>query len=341
VFTDQIMQAKSYFLVADAGWEENKKETWPSADLEETITLKNSDSGIALFHDEEIIDAVGWGVDPLYVKGQPVEGVQSGEVLLRINTTGDNAGDFISSQPFAAQSHDNETTLQMQLAVYDPRFSLNASITQDDSEKEGVQFLPLPGQQRELFVYADPAIQTKAFFENQEVMFQEGMATLLIDYALPPKEYSISIEATKDNYTASQKLSFEILPLLAFSIDAQTIDLGNITPGKRVTSWGDHSSLTPNQPTVQNIGNVVLDIGLSGTDLISDAGVINISQVRYSFDNEFSSETSGSLFYTKEIIDLNLDSEDSLPLSIQVDVPETAKSGVYRGSVFVTAVLGQ
>jgi len=93
------------FLIADVGWSTKRDDSeWKNADLEDTMTLGNSDSGIALKNSKgDIVDAVGWG-DPEGIKeglfeGVPASPVSPGKSLLRTQDTDDNSEDFIESSP--------------------------------------------------------------------------------------------------------------------------------------------------------------------------------------------------------------------------------------------------
>jgi len=93
------------FLIADSGWSTKRDDAeWKEADLEDTMTLGNSDSGIALKDASSgFIDAVGWGdseeiEDDLW-EGVPASMVSQGKSLLRVDDTNDNSEDFIESEP--------------------------------------------------------------------------------------------------------------------------------------------------------------------------------------------------------------------------------------------------
>jgi hypothetical protein len=93
------------FLIADSGWSTKRDNAeWRDADLEDTMTLGNSDSGIALKDESEnIMDAVGWGdsegIEDGLFEGVPVSFVAPGKALLRIDNSDDNSEDFIESEP--------------------------------------------------------------------------------------------------------------------------------------------------------------------------------------------------------------------------------------------------
>lgn len=101
----EFIEPEKTFLVADSGWSTKRDDAeWRDADLEDTMTLGNSDSGIALKDSNgSFIDAVGWGdseeiEDDLW-EGVPASMVSQGKSLLRVDDTNDNSEDFIESEP--------------------------------------------------------------------------------------------------------------------------------------------------------------------------------------------------------------------------------------------------
>ncbi|MCF7860780.1 lamin tail domain-containing protein [Candidatus Woesearchaeota archaeon] len=111
VFGDShIIMNGSYFLIGDGGWSIHKDNiSWPDADLEETIALYDTDSGIALYdQDGSLVDAVGWGdndsIESGKFLGDPVDNPSEGEMIIRsfnegYMNTGNNSNDFIISLP--------------------------------------------------------------------------------------------------------------------------------------------------------------------------------------------------------------------------------------------------
>lgn len=113
---------EEYFLIADTGFSLKKdNSSWPDANYEETITLSNTNAGIALIDiNNKTIDAVGWGetseINTGLYEGTPVEHVLEGLSLQRkFNTTfqdtNNNINDFISKKPSLKQATILEKTI--------------------------------------------------------------------------------------------------------------------------------------------------------------------------------------------------------------------------------------
>ena len=103
-----VIPAYGHFLVADGGWSTGKDDiTWPPADIEDEMSLTNSNHGIALRNAADtVIDAFGWGSPGT---GEPYEGTPasnpagSGYGFERYSSqdTDDNSADFFENPPGA------------------------------------------------------------------------------------------------------------------------------------------------------------------------------------------------------------------------------------------------
>ena len=165
-----IIQAYSYYLIADSGWSGSRDNlSWPEADHEEAITMTNTDSGIAIVDlTDAIIDAVGWGdsagIESGLYEGTPAESISPGYSLKRVlEDTDNNSLDFAASLPEfhnsqyqadenESEQEENATMLTLQLNITSSAPVINEiSISPDDNpDQEYTQILPLPGQVKEL-----------------------------------------------------------------------------------------------------------------------------------------------------------------------------------------------
>lgn len=339
-----ILQTKQYYLLADNGWNLSKQETWREADLEETINLYNTDSGIALLDNNfNLIDAVGWGnvTNPNLYETAPANQVNSGKVLKRINETNNNLADFIEAEAdFSENIISNEIVLEVEIVS---PLNFEIDILSDDSELDGIQIMPNPGEDRRIFVRAnttDEDLTLSASFQNQTKQMEfinEGYETFFdLSFSMAPGNYNVVI-----NSLGFEKLKqFEYFGLTALEIDTNRVAFDNVVPGNEVYVYGDKDMNTANNVTIQNIGNVLLDVSVSGTDLISGENRIHVSGVMFSFDNNFDYVLSDVLDYNGVFIDLGLSPALTNELGFKLNVPINATGGKYLGKVSVVGVGG-
>lgn len=173
-----------FYLIADTNWNTLRDNlSWPQADHEESITLKNTDSGVILKHSNgTILDTVGWGASPQgFYEGLPHEGVFLGYSLERLPglvqpllgnyvDTNNNSADFVERIPepqsrlspteiyivqtepqnnnFALQ---NITTIAEVVNIQPEVVSIR--IVEDfDQYLPGTQILPRPGEYRSIIL---------------------------------------------------------------------------------------------------------------------------------------------------------------------------------------------
>ncbi|MBS3148453.1 lamin tail domain-containing protein [Candidatus Woesearchaeota archaeon] len=80
-----IVQPSGSYLIADTGWSQKKDNAdWRLADHEETLTLGNSDSFVALLNGEVVVDRVMWGAPDEVMDGVEGPNVKPGMSLLRV-----------------------------------------------------------------------------------------------------------------------------------------------------------------------------------------------------------------------------------------------------------------
>ncbi len=222
-----FIESYGYFLIADEGWNESKdNETWKNAELEEKMTLKNTNGAVAIKDNEgNIIDAVGWGdeeeIPTELFEGTPATKVKAGESLLRIEDTNDNSKDFVATKPYFF------TTGELIINADIGGFSENSNIevlADDDSNAEGIQIFPNKGSNRKIKVKTNsPGI---LLFGNQIynlTQADDGYETIIeIPFSLQPGIYTIK--------TNNEETNIEILPIKGLSINQRKLDL-IVTPG--------------------------------------------------------------------------------------------------------------
>ncbi len=366
-----VLRSGGYYLVADAGWSTNKDiVSWPDADYEEALTLANTDAGVALSKGSSIIDAVGWGAaagigSGLY-EGNPHAGAESGESLTRLKDgsgyvdTGNNANDFAAAAPlFHNSSYGNgynsgEISV---IAVVEGSFPVINSINiliDDDSFTPGSQINPEPKKNRSIEIEAVVSHSNGygyigsvvAHIGNSSVTMAAAQtnetsslytAKLNMSYYAPAGSYAVTVTATDaSGFSANSSATFEYTELLAMEIDTASLKFAAM-PGTVSEIGGDYDEGTANA-TVINIGNSVMDVQLSGTNLSSGGSVMGANRIQYTFNGDYESSLAGSLSNEKQTKQVGIAAASRMPLSFRLDVPTATSPGNYTGTITLIAV---
>lgn len=369
-----IIKAYGYYLIADSGWSSNKDNiSWPEADYEEALSLSNSNAGVALIKEDAIIDAVGWGsstdIDEGLFEGTPADGVKAGSSLERESDTDNNAEDFVertnpepknslSDTEIPNNEGKNSTTLLLKVIVEASDLSIDSvNITDDDALTEGFQVIPNPGTKREVVVGV--VITNDRGADNSEVFAQIKDSTVTLtktttltqnsavfegvfdmDYYDKPDLYIVNVTATDSTGSVTySEAYFDYLALSAIEIDSSIIDFNSTSADSVIEVIGDTDTATNEKATIRNIGNTEIDIGISGTDLISSTEVIPVTNIEFTFNNnDFDSALSGILSYEPQYFDLDLGVKEPNELSFRLTVPQNTRPGSYSGTTVITAI---
>jgi hypothetical protein len=300
------------FLIADKGWNSSKDNPeWKNPDLEETITLANSDSGTAIKDASgAVIDAVGWGVAANIkaglFEGTPAAQVKEGNALVRAKHAGNNADDFIEGEPvfFSGEivtiivnvSNESVTNLTTPLP-------LGAALNDDDSAEPGVQLKPVAGGTRTLHLeaYYNGTWVKAGWFGKSVELVKNGSkwsGELQMEYWYAPGMQQVALTADR----GSASIPVTILELKAAKLETKTVSL-KASPGR--TAEGVIS--------VRNEGNVAVDVSWAGDDLV--------------FGN--SSISSENLV----IVSRTIQPKETGSIDIILNVPENTPQGEYRSIV--------
>lgn len=364
-----MLLPKSYYLIADSGWATLKDNvSWPDANHEEAITLANLDAGVALMNRSFVIDAVGWGnsagISLGLFEGTPANLTAQGKSLRRkfdieYTDANNNIDDFYSSTPlFSSPQIRQDSNMLTVYAVVEGAVPVidTLFIADEDPTIGGIQIMPSPKSAKQFLITAqvtdtDESDIDKVYAELNSITYYLNKTTINSTTALyygylempfysVPGNYTVSITALDySNLMAIKNLTFEYLSLVGIEMDSNSI-IFNALPGKVSELVGDADFSTANL-TMRNIGNTVIDVKISGTDLSNGASIINASSIKYTFmAKDYSSALSGTLSYSPELKDLNLNpGENSLKgLSFRLNVPTTAAPGNYTGSISITSV---
>lgn len=338
-----ILQPKEYFLVADVNWQTLKdNQTFPNANYEEAITLTNTNAGIALIKNNEIIDAVGWG-DPLQIdqglyQGTPATHVSAGNSLKRISTTNNNANDFIETYPFLTEKQQQSNQIVLTAKVCSTTNILEINTIDEDLMTQGIQILPIPKQQKIIPITTNiegsPEQVTAALLNNNQIITSTSLTNnnntyqgnLALNFYDQPGNYTVRVQA--DTKLSEIQLNYQTLT--ALELDTNSLGL-ELIPGKISDLTGDLDMKT-NQTTIRNIGNTNLNLGIQATNLRSATSEISIANSTFSFDNQ-----KLNLSNDLKLVELDFaPSNSSLkPLSLSIFAPEGTKEDTYTSTISI------
>ncbi len=368
-----VIRSGSYYLVADVGWGASKDvASWPEADYEEALTLANTDAGVALSNGTSIIDAVGWGNEAnigagLY-EGTPHSGAGSGEGLARVKNgssyadTGNNIADFEATIPVFHNSSYGSSRNSGEIAVVAvvegsfPEINSFKILTDDDSSSGGSQINPEPKRNKAVEVSAvvshgngngyvnGVTMQIgSSIFDmtvNQTINSTSSLyaAEFNMSYHAAAGNYTVSVKATdKSGFSANSSSSFEYTSLIAMELDTPSLQFAAM-PGTASEIIGDYDEATAANTTISNIGNTILDIQLSGTNLSSGSSVIGVSNIIYTFNGDYNNSLAGTLSHAKQTRQVAIGAASKQPLSFRLNVPTATTPGNYTGTITLVAV---
>jgi len=340
--------------------------------------MSNSDAGVALVAlNGTTVDAIGWGdaagIDPGLFEGVPAVDVSAGNSLVRVDLAGDsddNSIDFVETSPdpqnssSSASGADSNSSSSIELGVdvenNPPVIDSFVVLDDEDSIAAGVQVSPVPEGVKTVMLSADvtdidgtePSVSAVVTGPNSiDVLMMSKTsdlsntssrfnATLDMEFHKSAGEYTINITASDGSGNSSAEDTFEYLSMTAISIDASSLRFEGAKLGGTSTINGDFALSTSDTPTIRNIGNTYIDVGLYGTDFVDGTNVIGAENLKYSFDNDFASVLSGTLSKAMQIQNLGLsNSADSvISLGFQLFVPPSTQNGNYTANITVVAV---
>ena len=344
------MFPNSYYLIADTNWNTSKDDpSWPEADLESTMTMKNSDSGVALMNNGTIIDAVGWGSPtiPTLYEDTPTLGALSGESLQRVNDTDDNLADFITGIPVFSLAEQGDIVVSV--TVLDPVVTITSGLVlEDDDQTEGIQLIPNPGTKRfiplEVVIESNRNLTVEVSFVTSHITLelessnernQTFRGNVALEYYTTPGVYNLTITGDDGSDVAVYKVEVEVLSLVALDVSVEELNFESVLAGDSAQVAGDLDMVTL-APTIENLGNVELDIGYVGTNLYSGIHTINVSALSISLDEEF--DTVEPLDTNFQTFSRGLGLRGTTAVGFELSVPEDSVGGIYEGFITLSGV---
>ncbi len=318
-----IVAPNAFFLVTDPNWNQTKQPEWPFADYEETMTLTNTNSGVALQLQNKTIDSAGWGNSSGFEETTPTEGTIPGESLQRKNNqdTDNNLNDFFPALPSfkiktIIQENNSIPTIDFSVNISQEETTLNVSLEDDDGGEAGVQIIPLPGKQKKLVLSGIPNSTDLIYmlrFPNQS-QEERAFDALSLASSDPAGEYTLSI--LKQNQTL-EELPFTYKELTAFNMSTTKMEFGAVKINQNKTA----SIFFTNQ------GNTPLTLGFYLRDVNTTF-----------FDQKIKitlNQTAGMLGKKPIYLKNEINPGETAEVSFEFRVNETTISGIYWGKIGV------
>lgn len=353
---DMKIKPKGYFLLTDEGWEQDKDSSdFPSSDYEESMTLTNSDGGIAIIdNNNNTLDKVGWGnsqqiSNELYY-GTPADGVEEGKSLLRTSSTQDNKHDFISSTPILKSSsstftqNTTQNSLIINLEVGRTIRVKDINFSHDDFPDNNTQIIPSPGEKKNVnlsFTLTHPENQTKiknvtsntGYINKTQVINTTSArykTSLDINYNQTPGNHTVKIKANNK----TKNITYKVMSLKALKLDTNELNITSYNKDT-VSIEGDQNMTTPDKPTIKNIGNTNFNVSMKTRKFSDRDKNLSLDNIRFAFNNEFNSSLSGKISSQKKV-GLNLNPTKATGIGLQFNLTNVTR-GDYTGRIAVSA----
>ncbi len=163
-------------------------------------------------------------------------------------------------------------------------------------------------------------------------------ARLNMSYNAAAGNYTASVKATdKSGFSANSSASFEYTSLIAMELDTLSLQFAAM-PGTASEIIGDYDEATAANTTISNVGNTVLNIQLSGTNLSSSGSVIDVNRIQYTFNSDYNSSLAGTLSHAKQTKQVAIGASSKKPLSFRLSIPTATAPGNYTGTITLVAV---
>ncbi|CAD6491527.1 MAG: hypothetical protein ANIMEMIM_00157 [Candidatus Argoarchaeum ethanivorans] len=236
------------------------------------------------------------------------------------------------------------------------------AITPDDSGEAGVQINPTPGGNTTVDISAvvsDPegwddvdtvnatitgpgtvsdSPVTLSFVSNSSLMTATYNGTFNMSFYYANGTYTVDVTATDNgSLTGSNSTTFNYTTAIALELDTGTVNFsssGPIDPGEMNEVLGDEDMSTLNNATVRNIGNVVIDMNVSGTDMTSAGNVVTKDNIEARINETSYQNMSMSRCFD---VDMSIGFSSLENADFTLFVPYGTQQGDYSGTITLTA----
>ena len=227
--------------------------------------------------------------------------------------------------------------------------SVNISI--DDLDQEGYQIIPSPGQTKiiplnvlvidndggEDIDYVEAIISGNGFVQNsilgkvsndtEQALFS---GNITMDYYLNPGDYNVQVSAfDKNNEFIEQNINYEYLSLVAFDIDVEQL-IFDAKNKQEIEISGDNEFGTLDKPTIKNLGNTNISLGVYSENL-----AISDNKLQFSLNGEYYN-VSSEIIPTLDVLSNGLN--QTLSLGFKLVVEKYLKPDAYLANLNIVGV---
>lgn len=231
---------------------------------------------------------------------------------------------------------------------------IDYNISFDESEDIGYQIMPNPGEVKQVEINAVvndndgaedinqvTALVTAPEFVkeiqlNKTINTSNGIlfsGNISMNYYDTPEKYNIILTAKDSNSENSEKsLEFEYLSVVSFDIDTEQLVFDNVKNKETKEISGDADFSTKTTPTLKNLGNTKLEVGVYSINLALDGNVM-----LYKFNGNYNNITT-NINANETLEQLNFGEDKTLPLSFKIALDKYLKPEVYLANVNIVGV---
>ena len=319
--------------------------------IDSAFSLNNTGEFICIKNNSALVDCVdyssSWGADG---NGKTLEKIDPNKGNTKDNWNESRVNGGTPGMKNSVNDNADSDIIPLYVNVIGSIPSVNSiNISPDCYSTQGFQVMPNAGKNKEITISAvigdddsiDDIISVIATINNNEIellkketiseyeAIYEGKTNMSFYDA--PGTYTADVKAV-DNSSLEQinTTEFNYLELLAVDISSGQINFGSLITGINNTLTGDNGS------TICNIGNIISNIEISGTNLSNGNEIIGINNLYY----EFGTSSFKPLSISPLIADINLGYGESscTNMNLKLYIPTGTEKGDYTGSITMTAI---
>jgi hypothetical protein len=155
---------------------------------------------------------------------------------------------------------------------------------------------------------------------------------------VPAGTWTVEVTAMdNDGLSDTGTGTFEVNTMIMYKIDfGSGVAYGTVTIGEKETVEGDEDMATAENPTIENLGNVVMDVTISAKNL--EVGGTAIIENKYigaavgtSLEQDLESERT---------FDVDIEPDTTAKIDYTLTAPVGTQPGEYKGETTVTGIAG-